>query len=230
MKILVIAAMQKELDLILNELDGYRFVDLSDIKFYEGKIGSNDIFVSQCGIGKVNAALRTERLINKIHPDLIINSGVAGGLDETMKIGQVLVADKVCYHDVWCGPGTKYGQADEMPLYYIPSEPVMNAMNEVEKENPDVYRHGLLCSGDKFISTPEQVAVIKSHFPDALGCDMESAAIAQTCCLNDVPFMIIRVMSDRPGGGENLSEYTNFWTDAPKQTFKALSSLINRLN
>ena len=139
-------------------------------------------------------------MIRYCHPDLLVNSGVAGGADASMHIGDVLVADGVAYHDVWCGPGTEPGAADGYPRVLVPAERYIASMRSLHSDGSEGYSYGLICSGDRFISTPEEVERIKSLFPDALGCDMESASIAQTCIRRNVPFMVVRVMSDMPGG------------------------------
>lgn len=229
MKIAIIVAMQKELDLILSQLVRYEDNSLGDTEVYVGREGEHEYMVSSCGIGKVNAALCAQSIIDEFHPDLIINTGVAGSLDDVMHIGSVLVADKVAYHDVWCGPSTEIGQADDCPLFFKPFPDGMKIMEDVARDSDLDIKFGLLCCGDRFISKPEEVTEIKSLFPEGLGCDMESAAIAHTCHKNNVPFMIIRVMSDRPGGGENIAEYQNFWTDAPARTFQIVSYLISKL-
>lgn len=230
MKIAVIVAMRKELDLLLPQIRECSERQIGDFTVYEGCLGGKDVVVTQCGIGKVNSALRTMSLINECRPDLVVNSGVAGGTDASMGIGDVLVADRVAYHDVWCGPGTPVGEADGCPLYFEPFAEGLEIMKGFAQEQTGLnVRFGLLCSGDRFISTPDEVARIKTDFPAALGCDMESASIAQTCRKAGIPFMIIRVMSDMPGGGDNLSEYTSFWSDAPVRTFESVSRLIERL-
>ena len=226
MKIAVIAAMRKELDLLLTLIEDSHPVETEDLTFYEGRLNRHTVILAQCGIGKVNAALQTAKVLSLLSPDLVINSGVAGSIDASMPIGSILVADKVCYHDVWCGPGTLYGQADECPLYFEPYKAGIEVIGGFESRSDIHVNFGLLCSGDKFISSPEEVHEIKSHFPDALGCDMESAAIAQTCYKKNVPFMIVRVMSDMPGSGHNISEYQNFWNDAPKSSFEIVKNLI----
>jgi len=228
MKIAVIAAMQKELNLILNQLKQFTECPMGEFIVYQGQLGNHDIYVSQCGIGKVNSALRTSRIISELKPELVINTGVAGGVDASVRIGSVLVADSVVYHDVWCGPGTEYGAADGCPLFFKPSGNGLALMREIAVDYDNDIRFGLLCSGDKFISKPSEVEEIKSNFPDALGCDMESASIAQTCYKAGVPFMVVRVMSDMPGGGENIVEYKNFWTEAPEKTFNVVADFINR--
>lgn len=227
MKILIIAAMQKELTLLLNLIVSPKEVSVEGHRCYIGQVGSHEVIAAKCGIGKVNSALATQLLIKNFQPDLVINSGVAGSVDESMTIGDILVADKVAYHDVWCGPGTLYGEADGCPLFFSPHiMPDQILKNDKSIGNIST---GLICSGDKFITSPDEVMVIKHHFPDALGCDMESASIAQTCFKANVPFMIIRIMSDRPGGGKNIEQYENFWEDAPSKTFSIVKSLIEKL-
>lgn len=221
MKILILAAMDKEIDLLLNILGKPREEEVKGIKLWEGTINFNTIYISKCGIGKVNSALNTYRLIVAIHPDLIINSGVAGGAG--CPIGSLLIADRVAYHDVWCGPGTEFGQADGFPLYLIPSDKILNL------EFEEKILKGLICSGDKFISSAEEIAFIKSKFPEVKGVDMESASIAQTCIACGISFAIVRVISDTPGEGENISQYKDFWTSAPEKTFKALQKILYSL-
>lgn len=225
MKILILAAMDKELQLIKNILENSEEININGITLEHGHIKDHEIYAGKCGIGKVNAAVNTYRLIEALHPDLIINSGVAGGAG--IPIGSVLVADRVAYDDVWCGPGTNYGEADGFPQYFIPSPRIIDLAKSVAKE--DFVRFGLICSGDKFISTHEEIQFIRSHFPDVLAVDMESAAIAQVSHLTSTPFNIVRVVSDTPGEGENISQYKNFWNEAPQKTFGIVKELIENI-
>lgn len=221
--------MQKEIDLILNQFPNCRKIDSEGTITYYGEIGDHQIVVAQCGIGKVNAALRTCRIIEQYNPELVINTGVAGGVDASMPVGSILIAERVAYHDVWCGPGTEYGAADGCPLYFHSSDIALSAIKNLEKEFSSKFTFGLLCSGDKFISTKEEVSKIKQNFPDALGCDMESAAICQTCYKFNVPSIVVRVMSDTPGAEDNISQYKNFWNEAPARTFEIVKHLIDSL-
>jgi adenosylhomocysteine nucleosidase len=128
---------------------------------------------------------------------------------------------------VWCGPGTEYGAA-----YGFPAElPVDKRIVEIAKQTVtgENVKYGLICSGDKFITTEAEISEIKSHFPSALAVDMESASIAQVCHMRNTPVNIIRVISDTPGQEENISQYENFWTDAPAETFKALTEILKAL-
>lgn len=226
MKIAVVVAMDKELNLILNLMDKYEVETTDNTTLYKGKIGANDIVASKCGIGKVNSALNTYKLIKAEQPDLLINSGVAGGGGNGLKVGDVLVADKVAYHDVWCGPGASYGAADGLDVYMLPSPKVIELARSLAIED---MHFGLICSGDKFISKPEEISTVKASFPDVLAVDMESASIAQTCILNNVDYAIVRVISDTPGESENISQYKNFWSLAPEKTFKVVEKIIENI-
>lgn len=222
MKIAIIAAMSKELALLLPMIESRSTVTANGMTFHNGHIGRHEIIASECGIGKVNAAVGTLTLIDCFHPDMVINTGVAGGTGAGASILDVVIADRIAYHDVWCGPGTEPGQAAGCPPFFSCPLP------ENFFEGLEVKR-GLVASGDIFVSRPEEVSHIKSIWPDAMAVDMESAAIAQVCHIKNVPFVCIRVISDTPGSADNISQYENFWTDAPAHTFATLTALLDRL-
>lgn len=226
MKILLLAAMNKEIDLLLNLIESPDESKINGCTFYKGKIGKNEVFIAPCGIGKVNSAVNALKLIMALSPELVINSGVAGGAG--IPIASVLVADNVAYHDVWCGPSTTYGQADGCPLFFTPESRILDITRSFSGQESIVY--GLICSGDKFISSAEEIAEIRGRFPEVKAVDMESASIAQVCFLQNIPFAIIRVVSDTPGEGENISQYKDFWTKAPEKTFSTLKSILEGLN
>lgn len=225
MKILILSAMDKEKNLLSSLLNNAREIEVLGNSVISGRIGDKDIFLAKCGIGKVNSALNTYRLVTELSPDLVINSGVAGGAG--IPVGSILVADRIAYDDVWCGPGTEYGAADGFPLYFMPSGEVLKLAKTIIHDDNVVY--GLICSGDKFVSTHEEIVFIRLHFPDVMAVDMESASIAQACSMCGTPVSIIRVVSDTPGEGENISQYQNFWADAPKKTFEVVKRIIEAL-
>lgn len=225
MKILILAAMDKELQLIKNILDNPEVLSYENGLLEHGTISAHEVYAAKCGIGKVNAALNASMLIKEFNPDLVINSGVAGGAG--IPIGSVLVADRVVYDDVWCGPGTNYGQADGCPLFFTPAPNIIQLAKTIVNEGG--IRFGLICTGDKFISTNEEIQFIRTKFPDVQAVDMESAAIAQACHASSTPFNIVRVVSDTPGEGENISQYQNFWQEAPQKTFNVVKMLIENL-
>lgn len=218
--------MDKEVALLLPLLENMSEVDFDGRKAYIGKVGMHEVCVMKCGIGKVSSALNAYRMIEIFHPDLIINSGVAGGADASMKVGSLLVATEAAYHDVWCGPETKWGHMDGMPERFAMDAAVVESCRD--NASSDI-RFGLICSGDRFISKVEEVEFIKENYPDALACDMESASIAHACHDCGVPFAVVRVVSDTPGQADNISQYKNFWTEAPEKTFQSLKSILESL-
>lgn len=214
--------MDKEISLLINLLENPVEENINNLKIWKGNVYHHVVCISKCGIGKVNSAISSFRLIEELKPDLVINSGVAGGAGTP--IGSLLVANKVTYNDVWCGPGTDYGQADGFPLFLVPSKEILEITQALDLPQ------GLICSGDKFISTADEINFIRSKFPEVKAVDMESASIAQTCMFCKVEFAIIRVVSDTPGEGENINQYKDFWATAPGKTFSTINSILNKLN
>lgn len=181
-----------------------------------GRLGSNEIVLWQCGIGKVNAAVGTMHLIQHHHPDAIISTGLAGGIDPLMKVMDVMAATQCVYHDVDCGGISNsgdivaLGQVQGLPARYDADQHLLDCVLKVPLASGERLMTGLICTGDQFITDRERQNVIKRHFPDGLACDMESAAIAQTCYLEKVPFLSLRVISDTPG---NTDSHQMQWAD-----------------
>ena len=230
MKIGIIVAMGKELELLLPHIDGRREVELPGGQtLHTGTMngGRHEIAAMQSGIGKVNAALGTALLIDTFHPELVINTGVAGGTGSDARVMDVVVGTNVAYHDVWCGPCAERGQIQGMPHFFegaaqIVGLPVLDTFPRLHK--------GLIASGDQFVDNAADLAKIIALYPDVKAVDMESAAMAQTCHIKGVPFTSIRVVSDTPGKEEdNTGQYLDFWTAAPQATFDTLNAIIGAL-
>lgn len=181
-----------------------------------GHVGNNEIVLWQCGIGKVNAAVGTMRLIQEHHPDVVISTGLAGGIDPQMRIMDIVAATQTVYHDVDCGgiSGSDVvcpiGQVQGLPARFDADGHLLDTALRVPRAEGERLMTGLICTGDQFITDRERQNTIKRHFPDGLACDMESAAIAQTCYLEHVPFMCLRVISDTPGHTDNHQQQ---WDD-----------------
>lgn len=223
MKIGVIVAMESELGMLLREMETASETELNGRKYYNGHIGTNQIIATQCGIGKVNAAVGALTLIEAYTPDAVINTGIAGGTGNGAGVLDVVVGDEVGYHDVWCGPGNAPGQVQGLPETF----PGATGLFSVEGlQTQGIVKRGLIASGDRFISTPEELAAVLKTRPGAVAVDMESGAIAQVCHLKNVPFLAIRVVSDTPGVENHLDQYCNFWQTAPERTFGILKKLL----
>ena len=137
----------------------------------------------------------------------------------------VIVGSSIAYHDVWCGPGTIYGEASGYPLYFESDK----RFSSLIPERADIKR-GLICSGDKFIASLEEVQTIQKAFPQVLAVDMESATIAQVCYLRKIPVLVMRVISDSPGASkDNTAQYNDFWQDAPAHTFNLVQELLKQI-
>lgn len=221
----IMVAMDKELELLKKVIRRVDNEIVDDKEYLFGYINDIGVIIVKSGIGKVNAALTTQKMIDWYSPNLIINTGVAGGLDESVRTGDVVVPDSIVYHDVWCGDGNDWGVADCCPARFIPYE---RCIDIIKRKCPDV-KSGLLCTGDRFIKGYDNANNIKKVFGDGVICDMEGAAIAHTCHILGVPFVSIKVVSDNPMNGDNVWEYDNFWSDAPEHTFNVVKTLIENL-
>lgn len=220
----IIVAMEKELQLLLEVMEEYKKMTINGFDFYCGSVAGVEAVAMTCGIGKVNAALGTLTLIDAFRPQAVINSGVAGGTGRAARILDVVLASAVAYHDVWCGPGTEWGAAAGCPrLFECPTDAGKLA------EELGV-KHGLVASGDIFVSRESDVERILELYPEAACVDMESGAVAQVCYLKGVAMYCVRVVSDTPGQADNISQYESFWSDAPLSTFHAVEKLVKRLS
>ena len=224
-RIAILVAMEKELALVRHLLNSAVEERLASRPVLRGRVGNVEVVAMQCGIGKVNAAVGATMLINRYAPDALINTGVAGAGDPTVAVGDVVVGERVAYHDVWCGPESEFNAVQGLPHYYQADEQLLAAV----PGGDDVHR-GLICSGDWFVDTMERAQAIKDVYPDVLAVDMESGSLAQTCHVLGVPFLSMRVISDSPmASHDNTKDYTNFWDDAPRQTFAMLKTLLEGL-
>ncbi len=198
---------------------------------------NSDVLVQKCGIGKVNAALGAQRMINDFHPDCIISSGCAGGNGDDINVQDIIVSSELCYHDVYCGTAidntTIYGQVQGLPARYQADTYLLEKAKAVT--NSSLITHhsslhqGLIVTGDWFVDSKEKMREIISHFPEAKAVDMESCAIAQTCYINKVPFISFRVISDIPLRDTDASQYHNFWDTVAENSFQTTRAFVESL-
>lgn len=233
MRICVISAMESEHRQLTGRLEGKTAESDGIYNYARGRVGGNELVLMQCGIAKVNAALGAQAVINRYHPDCILSTGVAGGIDSSLRVGDVVVSNKVVHHDVWCGDGNEKGQVQGLPTYFPVSETLLrHALNLNNTHHEDKTRivPGLICTGEQFVSDRQQLAQIKRDFPEGMAVDMESAAIAQTCYIYGVPFLSFRIISDTPGATEdNFSQYRDFWKAIAQQCFHTTWSFLYTL-
>ena len=195
------------------------------------------VLVSKCGIGKVNAALGAQRMINEFHPDVIVSSGCAGGNGDDIHIQDIVVSKELAYHDVYCGTAidntTQYGQVQGLPVRFQADPFLLEKATSLSllntNQQPLTVHPGLIVTGDWFVDTKEKMRSIISLFPEAKAVDMESAAIAQACYLNNVPFISFRVISDMPLYDTDASQYHNFWDNIADNSFLVTRTFIEQI-
>lgn len=228
MKIGIIGAMAQEVKLLQENLVNQKTWEKTGAPFHQGKIGNHEIIVVQSGIGKVLASITTSLLIQQYGVDLVINTGSAGGIGQGLSVGDIVIADKLAYHDVDATVfGYQYGQVPGgMPLYYEAHPAFAALMKQAAKETQHQVKSGLIVTGDSFIADPTRLADISSHFPEALACEMEGAAIAQTALQFEVPCLVVRAMSDTADHEATVS-FDEFIELAGKRSAEMVLHFIN---
>ena len=227
----IIGAMEEEVALLKEAAEIENTMTIADMEFCEGEIGDTDVVIVQCGMGKVNAGICAHTLINEFGCTKVINTGVAGSLDNQLDIGDIVVSTDAVQHDFDVEAiGFEKGEIPYTGLYAFPADEDMRALavETVAEIAPDVNAYeGRVCSGDQFISTKEQKKDITSDF-GGMCCEMEGAAVAQTCYINDTPFVIIRAISDKEDGSQSV-EYETFKAKAAERCAKIVQKMIEKL-
>lgn len=224
MKIGLIVAMQSEFDLVVKIMEQPKIENIGKLTFSSGIIDDKQIVLMKSGIGKVNAAITCVEMIKKFSPDYIINTGLAGGVDKDISVMDIVLGQDVVYHDVWCGEGNNYGQVQGLPCFYRADDELLKKAQQISSDVKIL--SGLIATGDKFIDDIKQLNDIKEKFPQGMAVDMESAAIAQTCYLYNIPFLAIRIISDTPGIENHYQQYSDFWGKAPEKSLEIIKQLI----
>lgn len=227
MKIGIIGAMQMEMDNLKEAMTNTSSESVSGVNFVLGNIGDVEIVAAVSGIGKVFAAICTEAMIIKYSPDMIINIGVAGSLTKDLSVLSVAVALQVCQHDMDTSPiGDPVGLLSGINQIFLPADSKMcNLLCSVIEERKIDFLKGTIASGDQFIAKDEQRKFIRSHF-EAIAAEMEGASIGHVCYMNQVPFAILRSISDSEGGA---MDYQTFAEQAAVQSIEIVLDFIGRV-
>ena len=202
-KIGIIGAMEQEVARLKDILEDVEVSHIAAMDFYEGKMHGTPVVIVRSGVGKVNAAICTQILIDRYQADAIINTGIAGSLDASIDIGDIVVSTDLIQHDV---DARVFGYAPgEIPqlkkLSFAADEHMRRLAAEIcRQEIPGIHVHeGRSASGDIFVSSKEKKEEIAATFA-ASAAEMEGAAIAQTAWLNRIPFVVLRAISDKADG------------------------------
>ena len=207
----IIVAVTEELEAIKGIMTDVKENKIFENQFYEGNIGKKEVVVSLCGVGKVNAARMTQIMIDKYSPEFIINSGVAGGISDKVKIGDIVIGQRLVQHDFdLTAFGREKGEISNRVGKFINSNDDLVVKAYITLTNDKELNGviGTIASGDIFVTAPDMSKKINSKF-EADCCEMEGAAIAQVCFLDNVPFIVVRSISDAPNDN-NKVDYESF--------------------
>ena len=224
----IIGAMEREVESLVTSLEGKASETVSGITFYTGRLESREVVIAKCGVGKVFAALTAEAMIIKYSPELIINTGVGGALAKDLKPLDVVIASRLCQHDMDTTPlGDPKGLISGICRVYFDADVrAGECLIEAAGKLGINARLGCIASGDKFVAEAEDKKNIVSEF-SADVCEMEGGAIAHVAFVNNTPFTVIRAISDS-ADGEATMDYPTFLGIASKNSTHLTLALVEK--
>ena len=231
MKIGIIGAMDVEVAKLTREMVREREVEKAGMRFSEGRIGNTPVVVVRCGIGKVSAGLCVQVLCDLFDVTHVINTGIAGSLDDEINIGDVVVSIDAVYHDMdVTGLGYAPGQVPQIDTLAFPADGMLReaAVKACREAAPEIgVFEGRVVSGDQFICDRAQKDRIAGTF-GGLCTEMEGAAIAQAAYLNGVPFVIVRAISDKADESVHVT-YEEFEAKAAEHCASIVGHMVRSL-
>lgn len=227
----IIGAMDEEVDELKEIMECHNTTDQAGLTFYTGLLHGEKVVVVRCGIGKVNAAICTQVLIDQYDVNVIVNVGVAGALHKTLDIGDIVISSDAVYHDFdTTAFGHKKGIIPRMDESFFKADEEMIKLAKEAGENlpsnPNIFVQRIV-SGDQFVASKELKEEIIKEF-DAYCTEMEGAAIAHTCYLNQIPFVIIRAISDKADHSAEIN-FNEFVIKAAKNSSLMIQNILQNL-
>lgn len=222
----IIGAMDAEVESLVGMLRDKKQERVGMIDFFSGELCGKQIVIAKCGIGKVFAAVCAEAMILKYSPSLIVNTGVGGALGHGINPTDVVIADKLCQHDMDTSAiGDPRGLVSGInKIYFDADARAVKILGEAAAELGVKTFVGTVATGDKFIADPSDKERIVSEF-SAISCEMEGCAIAQVAFVNNVPFAVVRAISDSADGEADM-DYPTFLPIAAKNSANMTLALI----
>ncbi|MFC2553231.1 5'-methylthioadenosine/adenosylhomocysteine nucleosidase [Aggregatibacter sp. HMT-949] len=229
MKIGIVGAMAQEVEILSGLMTDKTETRVASAVILEGKINGKAVALLQSGIGKVAAAIGTAALLQLTKPDAVLNTGSAGGVARGLKVGDIVISDETRYHDVDVTAfGYEKGQLPANPAAFLSDKKLADLAEKVAQEQGQSVKRGLICSGDSFINSEQKIAQIKADFPNVTAVEMEATAIAQVCHAFNVPFVVVRAISDA-GDGEASLSFEEFLPLAAKQSSALVLGMLEKL-
>lgn len=227
----IIGAMDEEVDRLKENMQVDKIEKKAGMEFFAGVLGDKDVVVVRSGIGKVNAGICTQILVDDFQVNSVINTGIAGSLKNEINIGDIVLSKDCLQHDMDAtGFGYKIGVIPRMEQStFIADETLIDLAQQVNREvNPDITSYiGRVVSGDQFISNNEKKEFLVSEF-QGYCTEMEGAAIAQVCYLNEIPFLIIRAISDKADNSATM-DYSEFEAKAIEHTVRLVTGMMKQM-
>lgn len=227
----IIGAMEEEVAALKEKMELEEVLKKASMEFYKGTLQGKSVVVVRSGIGKVNAGLCTQILVDVFGVDKVINTGIAGSLDAKIDIGDIVISTEALQHDVDATQfGYPLGQIPRMETLAFPADELMTktAKEACEAVNPEIHVFtGRVVTGDQFVASREVKDHIKTNF-DGLCTEMEGAAIAQAAWLNEVPFVIIRAISDKADDSAQM-DYPTFERQAIRHSVRLVEEMLRRM-
>ncbi len=227
----IIGAMEVEVKELREMMENPQAQTVAGMTFYQGTIKGKEVVVVRSGIGKVNAGICSQILVDRYQVEGIINTGIAGSLRNEINIGDIVLATVAVQHDVDAtGFGYPLGEIPQMGIKEFPADEKLRVLAEEcsKKANPDIQVFcGRVASGDQFISNKEKKNWIQDNF-DAYCTEMEGAAIAQAAYLNNIPYLVVRAISDKADDSANM-DYSEFEAKAVENSVRLMAAMIAEL-
>lgn len=221
--------MDEEIALLIENIEQKKYEKVAHCEFIQGQMCGIDVVLLKSGIGKVNAAMATTIMHERFHPEYVINTGSAGGYTSDLNVGDIVISEAVVQHDVdVTGFDYEYGQIPGMPTYFKADERLVDQVEFVIDSMQIAYRKGIIATGDMFMSDPKRVSFVKETFPDMVAMEMEAGAIAQVCYQYNIPFVIIRSLSDIAGKEAPMS-FDAFLNVAAKHATEVIVAFVEQL-
>lgn len=228
----IIGAMDEEVDILKDTMQIEDKVEKAGLKFYVGKLENKNIVLVRCGIGKVNASLCTQILISEFKVDAVVNTGVAGALHDELNVADIVISTDTLQHDFdTTGFGYELGVIPRMEVSIFKAyDKLIDAAYKSSLENVKSHKvlKGRVVSGDIFVSSMELKEKLVNKF-GGYCTEMEGAAIGHTCFVNNVPFVIVRAMSDKADGSADVT-YEEFVIEAANNSKDIVIDMLKNLH
>lgn len=227
----IIGAMEEEVESLHKEMEVDQTKKQNGLTFYKGVLDNQEIVVVRSGVGKVNAAMTSQILVDEFGVDALINTGVAGGPKPKLDIGDIVISTQTVQHDMNADNKDKAGEIPRMDKTFFKADPALvklaqKSTNELPEEI-NVYT-GTIATGDQMVTDDKKSHRIANRF-DAWAIEMEGAAIGQVAYLNDIPYVVIRSISDT-AGNEGIELYNNFKDEAAENAVKMIRGILKNYN